>query len=75
MKGHELTAGSWKKRLPLGQEILGKGWWWLQGRGREAQALTEPALIGSTEVPLSCRMACYLLSGGRCVTELILSTW
>lgn len=37
MEGQRLTARSWKKRLPLGPEILGKGWWQLQAGERATQ--------------------------------------
>lgn len=30
MEGYGMIARSWEKKLPLGREIRGQGWWWLQ---------------------------------------------
>lgn len=66
VEGLGLTARSWKKRLPLRQEIWGKGWWRLQAGGREAQALSPPPLTESARVLSLAEWPSTLFPGALC---------
>lgn len=77
MEGHRLTARSWKKRLPLGPEISGKGWRQLQAGGRATQASPDRPWEGALgfhcpverPVPFFARTFCYRIDSERRATS------